>query len=850
MAIGHAWNRGEATEGEGGGIPDDGAVTTPKLADGSVTTAKVANAAITDNKLAAGAVTAAKISADAVNTVAIAAGAVEEEQLADDAVTKDKIADAAITRAKLRDPGGMPYAREAAVFGEGRAAVSVDASGGALEVRFKYIDTIPRADDYFFGANGGTHFRLRWMIDGALRVMRLGVILLEVENYFTGDGEGHSGSVVVSEDSQVVTRDGETIESGTGTIALSGTADYYIGSSINSKNGSDVTLWDVEVIDPNDDTNTAVFKLDAQVGGQFLNSHPGSTVDHADIVGEIGSTTINSTEPAASLLAIPQTGLERRHIKDPAGLGVHRKAAYFNGEIGNVIQLSWAPSGDNFTYEFKAYIVEVESGQQAQLVGRAATNYAEVRFTNSGDVQAVVSGSSILTVDDEAVFPTAWDLWSVSFSATGGTISRNGVQIGEVTGLTNTFTDAANNVYIGAGDTSNRPLKGAMWDVKLIDHDDATNTAVFPLDGQKEGGGYANAAADATSIHYTASTVADATVTGFIQDAAVLSTEGAAGPVILVDSDWLTVPTEDIAGNDTDTPFYIENGADRDMRIRIKAGATNQYRAYLDWRDESDANTWLLGVNRDNDQILYDTEGLAHRIQCNTGGTTQISSAGTDAVRINGHDDNGSGTGGLEIYDGGSTKVQTHTFKTTGSSVRLPLEVKDPSGIAIHQLGAETAGQYISGSAGGVLLQFRNNRTADTGQSIRIGARHYSGTGSTMAMLQASNSAGSNVLAIGGGTGSMQAVTQLSLYAGSGITAGAGVEIARISTHGMHIEPAGASSVAATCAALEVSSTVKGFLPPRMTSTQRDAIGSLEEGLTIWNTTSKALESYDGTSWA
>jgi hypothetical protein len=50
-------------------------------------------------------------------------------------------------------------------------------------------------------------------------------------------------------------------------------------------------------------------------------------------------------------------------------------------------------------------------------------------------------------------------------------------------------------------------------------------------------------------------------------------------------------------------------------------------------------------------------------------------------------------------------------------------------------------------------------------------------------------------------------------------------------------------------AILHLNSTTKGFLPPQMTTTQRDAISSPPEGLLIWNTTTKALNVYDGTSW-
>ena len=50
-------------------------------------------------------------------------------------------------------------------------------------------------------------------------------------------------------------------------------------------------------------------------------------------------------------------------------------------------------------------------------------------------------------------------------------------------------------------------------------------------------------------------------------------------------------------------------------------------------------------------------------------------------------------------------------------------------------------------------------------------------------------------------------------------------------------------------AALEVNSTTKGFLPPRMTTVQRDAITTPATGLTIFNTNTNSLNYYDGSQW-
>jgi len=50
-------------------------------------------------------------------------------------------------------------------------------------------------------------------------------------------------------------------------------------------------------------------------------------------------------------------------------------------------------------------------------------------------------------------------------------------------------------------------------------------------------------------------------------------------------------------------------------------------------------------------------------------------------------------------------------------------------------------------------------------------------------------------------------------------------------------------------AKLQVDSTTKGFLPPRMTETERDAISSPAAGLMIYNTTTNTAECWNGSAW-
>lgn len=59
----------------------------------------------------------------------------------------------------------------------------------------------------------------------------------------------------------------------------------------------------------------------------------------------------------------------------------------------------------------------------------------------------------------------------------------------------------------------------------------------------------------------------------------------------------------------------------------------------------------------------------------------------------------------------------------------------------------------------------------------------------------------------------------------------------------------GSSAVASASAAIDVTSTTKGALLPRMTLTQRNAITATPLGLTVFNTTDSKFNYYTGTTW-
>ena len=59
----------------------------------------------------------------------------------------------------------------------------------------------------------------------------------------------------------------------------------------------------------------------------------------------------------------------------------------------------------------------------------------------------------------------------------------------------------------------------------------------------------------------------------------------------------------------------------------------------------------------------------------------------------------------------------------------------------------------------------------------------------------------------------------------------------------------GTSATATASAVFEISSTTKGFLPPVMTTTQKNAIATPAAGLVVYDATTNKLQCYNGSTW-
>lgn len=137
-----------------------------------------------------------------------------------------------------------------------------------------------------------------------------------------------------------------------------------------------------------------------------------------------------------------------------------------------------------------------------------------------------------------------------------------------------------------------------------------------------------------------------------------------------------------------------------------------------------------------------------------------------------------------------------------------------------------------------------------TAKTSRLGVNHYTVANAPFYGLVFNAQSGDNLLQLGGGTASGMAATRISTYAAANNTTTTGTEVIRSTLAGTRIEPGGVSANPEATAALDVASTSKGFLPPRMTKADRNNIVSPANGLIIYQTdNTPGIRFYENGAW-
>ena len=228
----------------------------------------------------------------------------------------------------------------------------------------------------------------------------------------------------------------------------------------------------------------------------------------------------------------------------------------------------------------------------------------------------------------------------------------------------------------------------------------------------------------------------------------------------------------------------------------------------------------------------------------------QVKGSGTTFATTSLLVQNSASTDVFKVTDDGSATA--NSFKTNALNINSN-QIFSSSGIKLRNISSSNGGTAVS--------------TADAAPSnTMLYVKGFGSTSATTALL-VQNSAGTQSLKLGDG-GSLQigltsgtnwtfntnilSSNQYAYIAGSNgsvLTNGNFSGGVYGNDNGGKVADSGISISQVASAVLEVSSTTRGFLPPRMTTTQKNAISSPASGLMVYDTDTNKLCCYNGTSW-
>lgn len=159
-----------------------------------------------------------------------------------------------------------------------------------------------------------------------------------------------------------------------------------------------------------------------------------------------------------------------------------------------------------------------------------------------------------------------------------------------------------------------------------------------------------------------------------------------------------------------------------------------------------------------------------------------------------------------------------------------------------------TAAVQFGGSTG--MYWDNTNRRLGIGINAPTTRLHVRGSGATSATtaLRVENSAGTSTFEVkdNGAISSLSTFTTLGGIFAYGLNEFVSTGQSGSFSGSVRVGSSGNNNASAI---LDVVSTTKGFLPPRMTTTQKNAIATPAAGLVVYDTDTNKLCCYNGTTW-
>jgi hypothetical protein len=270
--------------------------------------------------------------------------------------------------------------------------------------------------------------------------------------------------------------------------------------------------------------------------------------------------------------------------------------------------------------------------------------------------------------------------------------------------------------------------------------------------------------------------------------------------------------------------------------------------------DETDLPTGI-NANKIGTGVVSTTEfeylnGVTSAIQTQIDSKQATLVSGTNIKTINSESLLGSENVELQPTLVSGTNIKTINSTSLLGSGDITISA-NPSGVA----GAIqfSNGSAFASDASNLFWDDTNNRLG-VGTNAPSATAHFKGSGSTSATtsLLVQNSSGGLLMSV-----TDDGVVNLNNGAISGLQTLTATSTMRLDSAGTlgvirmqgNQIGMGNNSIGDASALLTLSSTTKGFLPPRMTTTQRNAIASPAAGLVVYDSTTNKLQCYNGSTW-